>query len=1642
MTVSTKGFLFFLVAFLPLTVFAQFSNSWIKLNQQYFKIPVAQEGIYRLTQANLQAVGFPVNGDPRYIQIFHRGQEQSIYIKGQADGAFNSSDFIEFYGQKNDGTLDSLLYQQHSLQPHKYYNLYSDTTAYFLTYSYPNSLGIRMDSVQLTNSGGLPAETYQFSQRLFVFHDQYNAGLRASDLTYATTFDLGEGWTGNALQQGQTIDYTIDSLINGVSSAGNPKLELLLVGRDYPSHSLQVLVGPDISTLRVIASPNIDGFNTFLLSSDLNWSDIGSDGKMVVRIAALAATTNRYQASASYAKVTFPQNFNWGGQKKKGFRINPKVGSSFFSIANPPANLRLWDISDIQNIKRVKTITANPNPFTAIVPGDVSQLYSSSEIITPQIIPVAFHDFSNSTANYLIITNKALRSPSGDYSDPVKAYASYRASSIGGNYDTLIVNVDQLYDQFNYGEVSPLAIYSFMKFMTQNQIKYLFLIGKGRDVTYSGYQRKSVPPTEFRDLVPSAGYPGGDIAFTSGLGGTTYYPLVPTGRLTATTPAQVVSYLSKVKELEKQSIQPWAKQLLHLSGGASAFDLHQFRQFVDGYKTIAEGPYLGGHVTTQSKSNVDIEKINVSPIVNQGVNLVTFFGHSSSSTIDIDIGYVSDPTLGYNNAGKYPVFLINGCNAGTIFANSITFSEDWMLATGKGSRNFIAGTSFGWAGDLNNYSKLFYTVGFGDSTFIAKGIGDIQKEASKRYLDSASINIFSVAQVQQMVLAGDPALKLFGTNHPDYALDNSSISVTSLDSKPVTSLSDSFALKIIVKNLGAYYPKPVKVRVIRTFNDNSTKTYDSTYSPILYIDTLTFKIKKENSTNGFGNNLFTVIIDPLNTIKELNETNNIGTLNTFIPSNGTINLYPTNYSIVNSTSLNLTLQDANLLGTQRSFYVQIDTVSTFNSSFLQQQTVSGKIFAKTAINILAGDSIVYYWRTKPVKQNASDSAMWTVSSFIHINNSPEGWAQTKFPQLTNDALVNLQTDINQSKINFTKTIAQLNIKSIGVNSGSLAINASMKVDGFEYNVQPQQVGIACRYNTINLVAFNKQTATPYPGISVYWNDARGCGYQPSVINSFLSSELQAGDGINLLRYVDNIRVSDSVVLYSVGNPGFSTWPSNVLTKLNDLGISTSQITSLTDGEPVIIRAKKGAAIGSAKIFRASQIPATSQDLALTSTISGSYTTGKIKSPLIGPAKTWNSFNAKTNEIETVDKVTYSIYGVSLNGQETLIQSSITNTYDLSSVDPIQFPLLKVQVNLQDSINQSASQLKKWFVFYESVADGLLFYPGSTDKQSVQEGETFTSQYGFTNISPKLFSDSLLVNLETHTLSNAHSDTHQFKIKAPLPGDTTRFSISINTRGKAGLNNVTVFVNPKIQPEQYYENNLIGLAEYLDVIADKALPTLDVTVDNRYLLNDDYVSTSPIIRTKLHDDNPFLFVTDTTHLNIFLSYPCTETPCPFQRIAFSRSDVQWLPASASSDFMVSFHPNNLTAGTYTLQVAATDASGNTSGVLPYQVNFQVKTETTLSLNSVYPNPSSDGFNFNFLLSGNKLPDEFELQLFSREGQLLQQFGLDDVSNFIIGNNNIYWSSAKSGLGNGLIVYKLTISADGKTASQSGRLLLMK
>jgi hypothetical protein len=117
-----KKVLFSLGVFITTLASAQsFGNEWIDYSQKYYEIKVAENGIYRISFANLISAGIPVNSiDPRTFQVFGRGKQVAIFIQGELDNSFDPSDYIEFYAEKNDGWLDEELYKGSSNHPNPF----------------------------------------------------------------------------------------------------------------------------------------------------------------------------------------------------------------------------------------------------------------------------------------------------------------------------------------------------------------------------------------------------------------------------------------------------------------------------------------------------------------------------------------------------------------------------------------------------------------------------------------------------------------------------------------------------------------------------------------------------------------------------------------------------------------------------------------------------------------------------------------------------------------------------------------------------------------------------------------------------------------------------------------------------------------------------------------------------------------------------------------------------------------------------------------------------------------------------------------------------------------------------------------------------------------------------------------------------------------------------------------------------------------------------------------------------------------------------------------------------------------------------------------------------------------------------------
>uniref|UniRef100_UPI003F72A1FF putative type IX secretion system sortase PorU2 n=1 Tax=Dyadobacter sp. TaxID=1914288 RepID=UPI003F72A1FF len=488
---------------------------------------------------------------------------------------------------------------------------------------------------------------------------------------------------------------------------------------------------------------------------------------------------------------------------------------------------------------------------------------------------VHFRQIKAGEADYLIITHPTMRIPVlGE--DPVAAYAKYRTSPAGGNYKPLIVHTSEVFDRFNYGLPGPVGLKNLIAKLAPD-LKFVLLIGRSIDPQKA---RKLVNARE-ADMVPNAGWPGSDLLLA--IGRKSPAPLVPIGRINAATSQQVWDYLQKVKAMEAApAAAPWRKRILHLSGGRSRQELSAFKDYVKGFEQKIDGSFLGAAVTTISKETDDpVEKIPLHTQLNKGAALVTIFGHSGTDVTDIDIGFASDPSQQYRNKPFYPAVIVNGCASGSIFFSPKTLSSDWIFAPDNGAVLFLAHTFNGVSTALKRYTDFFYEV-LADSAFASLPFGTIQQEAIRRNLTNGA-NIYDKITTQQMNLHGDPAIRIFPAQLPDYTIDSTSLVISDGAGGTFNAKSDSLLVSLAVLNNGRYRNDPYRFSFSIMRGSTILATYTLNRWGVPLSDTLRFSIPSHSRFK--ETDLLVFEVDENNVLNEENEENNRYTVSIFKPQN-------------------------------------------------------------------------------------------------------------------------------------------------------------------------------------------------------------------------------------------------------------------------------------------------------------------------------------------------------------------------------------------------------------------------------------------------------------------------------------------------------------------------------------------------------------------------------------------------------------------------------------------------------------------------------------------------------------------------------------------------------------------------------------
>ena len=454
---------------------------------------------------------------------------------------------------------------------------------------------------------------------------------------------------------------------------------------------------------------------------------------------------------------------------------------------------------------------------------------------------------------------------------------------------------------------------------------------------------------------------------------------------------------------------------------------------------------------------------------------------------------------------------------------------------------------------------------------------------------------------------------------------------------------------------------------------------------------------------------------------------------------------------------------------------------------------------------------------------------------------------------------------------------------------------------------------------------------------------------------------------------------------------------------------------------------------------ASATPTDEQSINYAGDVIGVFASGILTAPDVGPALSWDQLNFQVNIQEPSDVYGVDITGKSFDGVETLLASNIqTSTFDLTSIDAGVYPYLKLTLNLKDDLTITAPQLKQWIVNYTPPAEGYITYLDNSEGGSLAltmpEGQQLTTTFGFVNISNTEFTtDSLMVKYTIFNQNQRSTDSLKVNIDSPAPGDTTIFDINIDTKSRVGVNNLEVAVNTLIIAEQIYQNNNISLTDYLTVSRDGANPLLEVSFDGEYIFDGDIVSPNPNIHITIRDDNPYLFKTDTTGIDIFITKPCEG--CNSERVSLAGNDIIWSPQTDSEPFGIDYTPKNLADGVYELSVQVEDASGNKSGMEPYVIHFEVINKSTITNFYPYPNPFSTSVKFVFTLTGNEIPDQIMIRIFTVSGRVVREITQDELGPLRIGNNatDYAWDGHDEygdQLANGVYLYKVYIKQNGQ------------
>jgi CSLREA domain-containing protein len=665
------------------------------------KISVSEEGWYRVTQPELIEAGLDPDALGSQLQLYVNGRVTPI--KQSGDGIhLTSSDYIEFYGQGIDSPTAA-------------------TQTYYLTVGDTAGSRVREPFAQsLAPPSGPTSFVYTIERRE---RTTYFSGLRNGE---------AENFFGQIVSNGPTSS-TIP--INHPEPDAPAQLEIALQGVSSQAHEVQVefngervgtinFAGADraVQTFNIPAAGLEHGENTVRLTSLDGPADVS-----LVDVMRLTYT-RQYRAADNHLELL----------------VNDPETKRFSGFDNP--NIRVIDITTPAKINELTAAARVNSEDDGSFSVDV-QVPAATNLKVHKLLVFTAESVATVTAlrrnnpsdwwaksagaDYVIVAG-------GDLAASVEPLAQLRRSQ---GLDVQVVDVEDLYDEFTFGEHSPQAIRDYLA-AAQNswtrRPRYVLLAGDASydPKNYLGQGANDLAPTKLIDTALMETASDDWLADFNGDG----VADVSLGRLPVRTEADMSALVAKIIGYENAAPDPSRGALLvadtSFEGSSSAV-----------------GSLLpsGMTVATVNRSSADDATIHNQIIagINQGPRVTNYIGHGSNGVwTGASLLSTSDaPAL--TNTNRLSVFTMMTCFNGFFQdAYNDSLSEALLKAPG-GAVAVWASTTLTEPAGQNAIDQEFYRQLFGAQPAT---IGDAAR-AAKTVTNDADVR-------RTWTLFGDPAMRL------------------------------------------------------------------------------------------------------------------------------------------------------------------------------------------------------------------------------------------------------------------------------------------------------------------------------------------------------------------------------------------------------------------------------------------------------------------------------------------------------------------------------------------------------------------------------------------------------------------------------------------------------------------------------------------------------------------------------------------------------------------------------------------------------------------------------------------------------------------------------------------------------------------